>query len=45
MNFGEAQDVKGACDRTAASLKSGKRRYVNQGHDVVSAVPQSIEFM
>ena len=38
MNFCEAQDGKGACDRTAATLKSGIRRYVNQGYDVVSAV-------
>ncbi|XP_063427080.1 uncharacterized protein LOC134710627 [Mytilus trossulus] len=36
-NFCEAQDGKGACDRTAATLKSGIRRYLNQGHDVVTA--------
>ncbi|CAC5397469.1 unnamed protein product [Mytilus coruscus] len=36
-NFCEAQDGKGACDRTAATLKSGIRRFLNQGHDVVTA--------
>ncbi|CAC5368627.1 unnamed protein product [Mytilus coruscus] len=36
-NFREAQDGKGACDRTAATLKAGIRRYINQGNDVTSA--------
>ncbi|CAC5388664.1 unnamed protein product [Mytilus coruscus] len=36
-NFCEAQDGKGACDRTAATLKAGIRRYINQGNDVTSA--------
>lgn len=37
-DFCEAQDGKGACDRTAATIKSGIRRYVNQGNDVVTAI-------
>ena len=36
-NFCEAQDGKGACDRAAATFKSGIKRYVNQGNDVVNA--------
>ncbi|XP_071126479.1 uncharacterized protein [Mytilus edulis] len=36
-NFCEAQDGKGACDRTAATLKAGIRRYINEGNDVTSA--------
>ena len=36
-NFCEAQDGKGACDRTAATIKSGIRRFVNAGNDVLSA--------
>ncbi|CAC5407841.1 unnamed protein product [Mytilus coruscus] len=35
-NFCEAQDGKGACDRTAATLKAGIKRYINQGNDVPS---------
>ena len=37
-DFCEAQDGKGACDRTAAVIKSSIRRYVNEGHDVVTAL-------
>ncbi|CAC5387913.1 unnamed protein product [Mytilus coruscus] len=36
-NFCEAQDGKGACDRAAATFKSGIKRFVNQGNDVVNA--------
>ena len=36
-DFCEAQSGKGACDRTAATIKSGIRRYVNQGNDVMTA--------
>jgi hypothetical protein len=35
-DFCEAQSGKGACDRTAATIKSGIRRYVNQGNDVLT---------
>ena len=35
-DFCEMQDGKGACDRIAATIKSAIRRYVNEGHDVVS---------
>lgn len=37
FNFCEAQDGKGPCDRTGATLKSAIRRFVNQGHDVLTA--------
>ncbi|CAG2256851.1 unnamed protein product [Mytilus edulis] len=36
-DFCEAQSGKGACDRTAATLKSSIRRYINQGNDVLTA--------
>ena len=36
-NFCESQNGKGPCDRTGATLKSAIRRYVNQGHDVLTA--------
>jgi hypothetical protein len=36
-NFCESQNGKGPCDRTAATIKSAIRRYVNQGHDVLTA--------
>ena len=36
-DFCEAQNGKGPYDRTAATIKSAIRRYVNQGHDVVTA--------
>lgn len=36
-DFCEAQDNKGACDRTAAVIESSIRRYVNEGHDVITA--------
>lgn len=37
FNFCEAQNGKGPCDRTGATLKSAIRRFVNQGHDVLTA--------
>lgn len=37
FNFCESQNGKGPCDRTAATIKSGIKRYVNQGHDVLTA--------
>lgn len=37
FDFCEAQDGKGACDRTAAVIKANIRRFVNEGHDVVTA--------
>ncbi|XP_063396691.1 uncharacterized protein LOC134681157 [Mytilus trossulus] len=36
-DFCESQNGKGPCDRTAATIKSSIRRYVNQGHDVLTA--------
>lgn len=36
-DFCESQDGKGACDRTAATIKCGIRQYVNEGHDVITA--------
>ena len=36
-DFREAQSGKGACDRMAATVKIGIRRYINQGHDVLTA--------
>ncbi|CAC5360406.1 unnamed protein product [Mytilus coruscus] len=36
-DFCEAQSGKGACDRTAATLKSSIMRYINQGNDVLTA--------
>ncbi|CAC5365693.1 unnamed protein product [Mytilus coruscus] len=36
-NFCEAKDGKGACDIAAATFKSGIKRFVNQGNDVVNA--------
>ncbi|CAC5377276.1 unnamed protein product [Mytilus coruscus] len=36
-NFCEAQNGKGPCDRTAATVKSAIRRHINQGNDVVTA--------
>lgn len=35
--FIEAQDGKGACDRTAAVINANIRRFVNEGHDLVTA--------
>lgn len=37
FDFCEAQDGKGACDRTAAVIKANIRRFVNEGHDLVTA--------
>lgn len=36
-NFCEAQDGKEACDRVAATITSGIRRYVNEDHNLVTA--------
>ncbi|CAC5419781.1 unnamed protein product [Mytilus coruscus] len=36
-NFYEAQNVKGPCDRTTATIKSAFRRHINQENDVVTA--------
>ena len=36
-NFCETQDGKGACERISATITSGIRRYVNDGHNVVTA--------
>lgn len=45
FDFCEAQDGKGACDRTAAVIKANIRRFVHEGHDVVTArdMKQAIE--
>ncbi|CAG2201429.1 unnamed protein product [Mytilus edulis] len=37
-DFCEAQDEKGSCDRTAATVKCAVKRYINQGNDVLNAV-------
>ncbi|VDI31910.1 Hypothetical predicted protein [Mytilus galloprovincialis] len=37
-DFCEAQDGKGSCDRTAATVKCAVKRYINQGNDVLNAV-------
>ena len=37
VDFSDPQGGKGACDRKAASVKAHIRRYINEGHDVVSA--------
>jgi hypothetical protein len=37
VDFSDPQGGKGACDRKAASVKAHVRRYINEGHDVVSA--------
>ena len=36
-DFCESQDGKGPCDRTAATLKSNIKRYVDRGNDVENA--------
>ncbi len=36
-DFSEAQSGKDLCDRKIAPMKSHLHRYINQGHDVVSA--------
>jgi hypothetical protein len=41
-DFCETQSGKGACDRTAATIKSGIRRYVNRGNDVLTAKEMKI---
>lgn len=45
FDFCKAQDGKGACDRTAAVIKANIRRFVNEGHDVVTSrdMKQAIE--
>ena len=37
VDFSDPQGGKGACNRKAASLKAHIQRYINEGHDVVSA--------
>lgn len=37
LDFCEAQNGKGAWDSTAAVIKANIRRFVNEGHDVVTA--------
>ena len=37
VDFSDAQDGKGACDRKAATIKAHVGRYVNEGHDVKTA--------
>lgn len=37
INFSDPQGGKGACDRKAATIKAHVRRYLNEGHDVVTA--------
>jgi len=37
VDFSNPQGGKGPCDRRAATIKSHVLRYINEGHDVVSA--------
>ena len=37
VDFSDPQGGKGACDRKAATVKAHVRRYVNEGHNVVTA--------
>ena len=37
VDFSDPQGGKGACDRKAASVKAHVRRYIDEGHDVVTA--------
>lgn len=37
VDFSDPQGGKGACDRKAAVVKSHVRRYINEGHDVITA--------
>ena len=36
VDFSDPQGGKGACDRKAATVKAHVRRYVNEGHNVVT---------
>ena len=37
VDFSDPQGGKGACDRKATSIKAHVRRYINEGHDVLTA--------
>ena len=37
VDFSDPQGGKGPCDRRAATMKAHVLRYINEGHDVVSA--------
>ena len=37
MDFSDPQGGKGACDRKAATVKGHVRRFINEGHDVLTA--------
>jgi hypothetical protein len=37
VDFSDPQGGKGPCDRKAATVKAHVRRYINEGHDVVTA--------
>ena len=37
VDFSDPQGGKGSCDRKAATIKAHVRRYINEGHDVLTA--------
>lgn len=37
VDFSDPQGGKGSCDRKAATIKAHVRRFVNEGHDVLTA--------
>jgi len=37
VDFSDPQGGKGSCDRKAATIKGHVRRYINEGHDVLTA--------
>ena len=37
VDFNDPQGGKGPCDRKAATIKAHVLRYINEGHDVVTA--------
>ena len=37
VDFSEPQGGKGPCDRKAATIKAHIRRFVDEGHDVITA--------
>ena len=37
VDFSDPQGGKGACDRKAATIKAHVRRYLNEGHDILTA--------
>jgi hypothetical protein len=37
VDFSDPQGGKGCCDRKAATIKAHIRRYINEGHDVLTA--------